>query len=57
LTGKGETRRCYLKVYRNERGAQTFQLLHALADNARGGDGPYDVVRPIAYVPSCARSH
>src|SRR5213592_1566181 len=51
VTGKGETRRCYLKVYRNERGAQTFQLLHALADNARGGGGPYDVVRPIAYVP------
>jgi hypothetical protein len=51
VTGKGETRRCYLKVYRNERGAQTFQLLHALADNARAGGGPYEVVRPIAYVP------
>ena len=51
VTGKGETRCCYLKVYRNERGAQTFQLLHALADNARGGGGPYDVARPIAYVP------
>ena len=51
VTGKGETRRCYLKVYRNDRGAQTFQLLHALAEHARAGGGPYGVVRPIAYVP------
>ena len=51
LTGKGEIRRCYLKVYRNERGAQTLRLLQALADNARAGRAPYDVVRPIAYVP------
>ena len=51
LTGKGETRRCYLKVYRNERGAQTYQLLQALTDKAGAGGGPYDVVRPIAYVP------
>ena len=51
LTGKGEIRRCYLKVYRNERGAQTFQLLRALTDKAGAGGGPYDVVRPIAYVP------
>ena len=50
-TAKSETRRWYLKVYRNERGAQTFQLLQALADNARAGGGPYDVVRPIAYMP------
>src|SRR5204863_9273745 len=37
LTGKGEIRRCYLKVYRNERGAQTFQLLRALTDKAGAG--------------------
>src|SRR2546430_13551245 len=51
VTGREERRRFYLKVYRNERGAQTFQLLQALADNARAGGGPYDVVRPIAYMP------
>ena len=51
LTGKGQTRRCYLKVYRNERGAETFRLLQALTDKARAGESPYRVVRPIAYVP------
>ncbi|PYO71294.1 MAG: hypothetical protein DMD64_15080 [Gemmatimonadetes bacterium] len=51
LTGKGETRRSYLKVYRNERGAQTCRLLQALTDKARRGASPYGVVRPIAYVP------
>ena len=51
LTGKDETRRCYLKVYRNERGAQTFHLLRALTDKAGAGESPYRVVRPIVYVP------
>jgi hypothetical protein len=50
LTAQSETRRCYLKVYRNERGAETFQLLQALTDKAGAGGGPYGVVRPIAYV-------
>jgi hypothetical protein len=51
LTGKGETRRCYLKVYRNERGAETFRLLQALTDKGEVGASPYDVVRPIDYLP------
>src|SRR5439155_1204411 len=50
LTAQSETRRCYLKVYRNERGAETFQLLQALTDKAEAGGAPYGVVRPIAYV-------
>jgi len=50
LTAQSETRRCYLKVYRNERGAETFHLLQALTDKAGAGGGPYGVVRPIVYV-------
>ncbi len=51
LTAQCETRRCYLKVYRNERGAETFQLLQALTDTTGNGGRSFGVVRPIAYVP------
>src|SRR5256714_12121957 len=42
------TRRCYLKVYRDDRGAATWQLLQRLSrpDPAR----PYEVIAPIAYM-------
>jgi|SRR5881394_3454849 len=49
-TAQEETRRCYLKVYRNERGAETFRLLRALTDGAGVGARPYRVVRPLAYL-------
>ena len=50
LTGKSETRRCYLKVYRNERGQETFELLQSLAARAGKGQPPYSVVSPILYL-------
>ena len=50
LTAKSETRRCYLKLYRNERGADTFRLLSALSGKAGAGAGAYEVVKPVAYV-------
>ena len=46
-TGRGETLRCYLKVYRNERGAETFERLRSWTQDVRPG---YSLVRPIAYL-------
>lgn len=46
-TGRGDTLRCYLKVYRNERGAETFERLQSWTQNPRPG---YSLVRPIAYL-------
>jgi thiamine kinase-like enzyme len=50
LTANSEAFRCYVKVYRNDHGAQTFDLLRSLSE--RGGEGRrrYAVVRPIAYL-------
>ena len=47
-TGRRATRRCYLKVYRDDRGAATWELLQRLSrpDPAR----PYEVIAPIAYI-------
>src|SRR5207249_4391111 len=39
VTGKSQTRRCYCKVYRNEHGAGTFQLLRSLSDQSDRSDG------------------
>ena len=47
-TAKTEALPCYLKVYRNQQGASTFQLLRSLA--GRAGSAPYAVVRPIVYL-------
>ena len=44
------TVRCYLKVYRNDHGAATYNLLRALADRAGNGRG-YGAVAPLAYLP------
>lgn len=49
-TARSETLRCYLKVYRNERGQETFQLLRSLSERTAEGQLPYSVVRPIAYL-------
>jgi hypothetical protein len=46
-TGRDETLRCYLKVYRNERGAETFERLQSWTQDARPD---YSLVRPIAYL-------
>ena len=51
LTGKRETSRCYLKVYRDDRGEGTHQLLRGLSDRTGAGPGSYAAVRPLAYWP------
>ena len=45
-TARSETVRCYVKVYRNDRGHETFERLRSWKRDARHG---YDLVRPIAY--------
>jgi len=52
LTRRTETLRCYLKVYRNEQGSDTFRLLRSWSERTADGrrPPPYAVVRPIAYV-------
>jgi hypothetical protein len=45
-----KTLRCYLKVYRNERGRETFELLRSLAVRAETGPQPYSLVRPVIYL-------
>ena len=42
--------RCYLKVYRNDRGAETFRILQSLSRSGPDGGHPYSTVKPIAYV-------
>lgn len=48
-TARLETIRCYLKVYRDDRGQATYQLLQSLS-GAASDRRPYAVVRPVAYV-------
>ena len=50
LTARSETLRCYLKVYRDQRGEETFQLLRSLSERAANGQDLYSVVRPITYL-------
>jgi len=49
-SGRRETLACYLKVYRNQRGAETWHFLELMSRKARGGPQPYNVSRPIAYL-------
>ena len=46
--GRVATRRCYAKVYRDERGNETFKLLQSWWRRARPG-GAYSLNAPIAY--------
>src|SRR5436309_7061244 len=50
LTQKSEELRCYLKVYRDDRGQETYRLLQSLAEMAKAGEKIYSAVRPIAYL-------
>ena len=45
-----ETLRCYVKVYRNERGRETFDLLRSLSERPAHGAGAYAIVGAIAYM-------
>src|SRR5205085_1904580 len=47
-TARRATRRCFVKVYRDERGEATWQLLQRLSQPDPGR--PYDVVAPLAYI-------
>ena len=45
-TGRDATLRCFVKVYRNDHGEHTFELLQSLGQR---GETRYCVVRPVAY--------
>jgi streptomycin 6-kinase len=47
-SGRSETARCYLKVYRDGRGQETFELLRSWAERSGERRG-YSLVRPLAY--------
>src|SRR5436305_9487092 len=48
-TGRAATLRCFVKVYRNDHGEHTFELLQSLGQHVERGEVPYSVVRPVAY--------
>ena len=50
VSTRSEEVRCYLKVYRNDRGAETFRILQSLSRSGPDGGHPYSTVKPIAYV-------
>src|SRR5207249_11492138 len=50
LTARSESVRCYLKVYRNQRGEESFELLRSLSRRAGNGQNLYSVVGPIGYL-------
>ena len=50
VSARSEEVRCYLKVYRNDRGAETFRILQSLSGSGPDGRRPYSTVKPIVYV-------
>src|SRR5213079_3505677 len=48
-TGRAATLRCFVKVYRNDHGEHTFELLQSLGQRVERGATGYSVVRPVAY--------
>src|SRR5256884_4576690 len=48
-TGRAETLRYFVKVYRNDHGEPTFELLQSLGQRVERGETGYSVVRPVAY--------
>src|SRR5207247_1700442 len=48
-TGRAETLRCFVKVYRNDHGEHAFELLESLGERVARGETCYSVVRPVAY--------
>jgi hypothetical protein len=49
-TGGSRERRFYAKVYRHEKGEQTYQALRALWSQASANGEGFSVVRPLAYL-------
>src|SRR5438128_3134534 len=50
VSGRSEEVRCYLKVYRNDRGAETCRILQTLSGSGPDRRRPFSTVKPIAYV-------
>lgn len=50
VSARSEEVRCYLKVHRDDRGAETFRILQSLSESRRDGENPYSVVRPVSYL-------
>jgi streptomycin 6-kinase len=50
VTARSETLRCYLKVYRSQRGEGMLERLQSLSARAGNGRNLYSVVSPIAYL-------
>jgi len=48
-TGSAASLRCFVKVYRNDHGEHTFELLQSLDERVGRGETRYAVVRPVAY--------
>ena len=49
-TAEPSPRRCYLKVYRNDRGRDSYRLLRSLARRAHRLKAPFSVVHPVLYL-------
>ncbi len=50
LSESREDVRCYLKVYRKERGIEVSEILQSLSEIRHGGESQYSVVKPISYL-------
>jgi len=48
-SGRSARAGCYLKVYRDQRGKETFEFLESNAGRARRRGRDYSLVRPLAY--------
>lgn len=53
ITAQRCTLRCYLKVFRNQRGENTFAFLRACEERMTGGARRFAVVRPLGYLEQC----
>ena len=51
-TGRAAEKRFYVKVYHNEKGEQTHEVLRELWSRAESGDAGFTVGRPVAYLSS-----
>jgi len=49
-TGRKAEKRFYVKIYRDEAGERTYQLLQALWERAKAGEDSFTVGRPITYL-------
>jgi len=50
LSARCETLRCYVKVYRNQRGEESFRLLRSLSESGAVQQKLFSLVRPLAYL-------